>query len=119
MKNLNFRRFFSASIYRTGGSVYEVSYPCIHVIYFQACFDVREGSVFWEKMNIAADLQNTNIPEWLSTHPSHGNRVELFDFLLPRVSFEYFLLNSFDHYYQILLIFKAIYYHATNSLAKA
>ena len=70
---------------------------------------MREGSVFWEKMNIAADLQNTNIPEWLSTHPSHGNRVELFDFLLPRVNFECFFINSVDQNYQILLIFKAIY----------
>lgn len=50
----------------------------------KACYDVREGSVFWGKMDITSDIKNDKLPEWLSTHPSHGNRVELFDFLLPK-----------------------------------
>ena len=53
----------------------------------QACYDVREGSVFWARMylNESITASNENIPEWLSTHPSHQKRVELFDFLVPKV----------------------------------
>nr|KAG5710267.1 hypothetical protein BaRGS_008983 [Batillaria attramentaria] len=54
----------------------------------KACYDVREGSVFWSRMQLMEDATDSedSIPEWLSTHPSHQKRVELLDFLIPRWS---------------------------------
>ena len=66
----------------------------VQIIIFQACYDIREGSVFWSKMDISSDLTADKIPEWISTHPSHENRVELFDFLLPEVNY-YTHFNNF------------------------
>lgn len=53
----------------------------------QACYDVREGSVFWARMNLNETFegQQGHLPEWLSTHPSHQKRSEYIDFLLPKV----------------------------------
>lgn len=54
----------------------------------RACYDVREGSVFWammdldENANELAGADSTQIPEWLSTHPSNWNRAKYFDHLL-------------------------------------
>lgn len=50
----------------------------------KACADVRAGPVFWEQMEIIDQLSGqTTIPEWLSTHPSHQNRVRQLDRLVP------------------------------------
>nr|CAD7447587.1 unnamed protein product [Timema bartmani] len=50
----------------------------------KACFDVREAIVFWEKMRqLTISGDEENVAEWLSTHPSHENRVEVFKKLMP------------------------------------
>lgn len=50
----------------------------------KACYDVREGYNFWKLMRFSEQLQGSEIPEWLSTHPSNVNRQELIDHLLPK-----------------------------------
>uniref|UniRef100_A0A8C0LY34 Metalloendopeptidase OMA1, mitochondrial n=1 Tax=Canis lupus familiaris TaxID=9615 RepID=A0A8C0LY34_CANLF len=51
----------------------------------KACVDVRASSVFWQQMEFADSLQGyPKLPEWLSTHPSHGNRAERLDRLIPQ-----------------------------------
>ncbi|NXO03859.1 OMA1 Metalloendopeptidase, partial [Rhinopomastus cyanomelas] len=50
----------------------------------KACVDVRASSVFWQQMELAEALHGQpKLPEWLSTHPSHENRVEHLDQLIP------------------------------------
>ncbi|XP_016340104.1 metalloendopeptidase OMA1, mitochondrial isoform X1 [Sinocyclocheilus anshuiensis] len=50
----------------------------------KACADVRAGPVFWQQMEIYDQLRGEpTIPEWLSTHPSHQNRVRQLDRLVP------------------------------------
>ncbi|XP_078526109.1 metalloendopeptidase OMA1, mitochondrial isoform X2 [Lissotriton helveticus] len=50
----------------------------------EACVDVRSGPVFWQQMDLFATLEGSpQIPEWLSTHPSHENRAEHLYRLLP------------------------------------
>ncbi|XP_010608777.1 metalloendopeptidase OMA1, mitochondrial [Fukomys damarensis] len=50
----------------------------------KACVDVRASSVFWQQMEITDILHgHPKLPEWLSTHPSHGNRAEHLDSLIP------------------------------------
>ncbi|XP_036112040.1 metalloendopeptidase OMA1, mitochondrial [Molossus molossus] len=50
----------------------------------KACVDVRASAVFWQQMELADALSgHPKLPEWLSTHPSHGNRVEHLDRLIP------------------------------------
>ncbi|XP_030626578.1 metalloendopeptidase OMA1, mitochondrial [Chanos chanos] len=50
----------------------------------KACADVRAGPVFWQQMEISDQLRGEpTIPEWLSTHPSHRNRVTQLDRLVP------------------------------------
>lgn len=77
-----------------------ISYPLGCVLYylrslvlntfpfsFQACVDVRASSVFWQQMELAETIQGQpKLPEWLSTHPSHENRAEHLDRLIPEVS---------------------------------
>lgn len=49
--------------------------------------DVRASSVFWQQMELAETIQGQpKLPEWLSTHPSHENRAEHLDRLIPEVS---------------------------------
>ncbi|MBZ3880463.1 Metalloendopeptidase OMA1, mitochondrial [Sciurus carolinensis] len=51
----------------------------------KACVDVRASSVFWQQMEFADSLHgHPKLPEWLSTHPSHGNRAEHLDKLIPQ-----------------------------------
>nr|XP_030726162.1 metalloendopeptidase OMA1, mitochondrial isoform X2 [Globicephala melas] len=51
----------------------------------KACVDVRASSVFWQQMEFAESLHGLpKLPEWLSTHPSHGNRAEHLDRLIPQ-----------------------------------
>ncbi|XP_023370888.1 metalloendopeptidase OMA1, mitochondrial isoform X2 [Otolemur garnettii] len=51
----------------------------------KACVDVRASSVFWQQMDFADSLHgHPKLPEWLSTHPSHGNRAEYLDRLIPQ-----------------------------------
>ncbi|XP_032864716.2 metalloendopeptidase OMA1, mitochondrial isoform X2 [Tyto alba] len=52
----------------------------------KACVDVRASSVFWQQMELAESIQGQpKLPEWLSTHPSHENRAEHLDRLIPEV----------------------------------
>nr|XP_033771665.1 metalloendopeptidase OMA1, mitochondrial isoform X2 [Geotrypetes seraphini] len=46
----------------------------------KACVDVRASSVFWHQMEASGQPQ---LPEWVSTHPSHGRRAEHLDRLIP------------------------------------
>lgn len=56
------------------------------VYYLQACADVRAGPVFWQQMELRDQLSGEpTLPEWLSTHPSHRNRVAQLDRLIPEV----------------------------------
>ncbi|KAM9688588.1 metalloendopeptidase OMA1, mitochondrial isoform 3-T7 [Trichechus inunguis] len=51
----------------------------------KACVDVRASSVFWQQMEFADRLYgHPKLPEWLSTHPSHENRAEHLDRLIPQ-----------------------------------
>lgn len=51
----------------------------------KACVDVRASSVFWQQMEFSERLHGyPKLPEWLSTHPSHGNRAEHLDRLIPQ-----------------------------------
>ncbi|XP_052572122.1 metalloendopeptidase OMA1, mitochondrial isoform X1 [Peromyscus californicus insignis] len=51
----------------------------------KACVDVRASSVFWQQMEFSESLHgHPKLPEWLSTHPSHGNRAEHLDRLIPQ-----------------------------------
>ncbi|XP_073936092.1 metalloendopeptidase OMA1, mitochondrial isoform X3 [Castor canadensis] len=51
----------------------------------KACVDVRASSVFWQQMEFAESFHgHPKLPEWLSTHPSHGNRAEHLDRLIPQ-----------------------------------
>jgi Zn-dependent protease with chaperone function len=57
----------------------------------QACYDIREGSVFWLRMELNEDAselkgeERDSIPEFFTTHPSHKKRVQFFDHLIPQV----------------------------------
>ncbi|XP_008829247.1 metalloendopeptidase OMA1, mitochondrial [Nannospalax galili] len=51
----------------------------------KACVDIRASSVFWQQMEFAERLHGyPKLPEWLSTHPSHGHRAEHLDRLIPQ-----------------------------------
>ncbi|GAB1288686.1 Metalloendopeptidase OMA1, mitochondrial [Apodemus speciosus] len=74
----------------SGDVIYLIAYlvsnktpgPCLPV---QACVDVRASSVFWQQMEFSESLLGyPKLPEWLSTHPSHGNRAEYLDRLIPQ-----------------------------------
>eukprot|EP00105_Crassostrea_gigas_P019900 XP_011438536.1 PREDICTED: metalloendopeptidase OMA1, mitochondrial-like [Crassostrea gigas] len=52
----------------------------------KACFDVREASVVWSMMQVKDTVEGNSIPEFMSTHPSNETRVELIDFLIPRMT---------------------------------
>ena len=48
----------------------------------EAGYDPREAVAFWQRMQEAAGGQEG--PSWLSTHPSHGDRIERLKELLPK-----------------------------------
>ncbi|XP_034035101.1 metalloendopeptidase OMA1, mitochondrial [Thalassophryne amazonica] len=51
----------------------------------KACADVRAGPVFWQQMEMRDQLSGgPAIPEWLSTHPSHRNRLAQLYRLIPQ-----------------------------------
>ena len=58
----------------------------------KACYDVRESSAFWNKWALHSQLaddsdsDNSDIPQWLSTHPNHENRAKRLDGMIPAVS---------------------------------
>jgi len=52
----------------------------------RAGYDPRESIAFWERMSQVGGAQP---PEFLSTHPSHGTRVEDLKSFLPRAMEEY------------------------------
>ncbi|XP_072505727.1 metalloendopeptidase OMA1, mitochondrial isoform X2 [Notamacropus eugenii] len=59
----------------------------------KACVDVRASSVFWQQLEFADRiLGEPKLPEWLSTHPSHENRAEHLERLIPQKGFGDFSL---------------------------
>ena len=52
----------------------------------RAGYDPRESVAFWERMSEAGGNQP---PEFMSTHPSHGTRIEQLRALLPKAMIEY------------------------------
>jgi len=59
----------------------------IGLIYMaRAGFDPRESIAFWERM---AGTGGNQPPEFLSTHPSHGTRIERLKELMPKAMAEY------------------------------
>jgi predicted Zn-dependent protease len=52
----------------------------------RAGYDPRESITFWQRMNETGGSQP---PEFLSTHPSHGHRIEDLKAFLPRAMQEY------------------------------
>ena len=54
----------------------------------KACFDIREAPAFWAKMELIdkmnEELNGSDIPEFLSTHPSSSNRSKHLSDLLPK-----------------------------------
>lgn len=68
---------------------------CVCVCPSQACADVRAGPVFWQQMEMRDQLSGEPaVPEWLSTHPSHRNRVTQLDRLIPQVQTHAIMLIS-------------------------
>ncbi|KAI1126333.1 peptidase family M48-domain-containing protein [Nemania abortiva] len=47
----------------------------------EACYDPREALGFWERMRRA---QQEEPPEWMSTHPSHSNRIQKIQEWMPK-----------------------------------
>lgn len=60
------------------------SYDLRLIFLLKACFDVREASVFWNKLAFLeeVDYLGTQL-ELLSTHPSHQKRSTAIDELIP------------------------------------
>lgn len=52
----------------------------------RAGYDPREALSFWERMDAASSQQP---PEFVSTHPSHGSRIERLRQMMPRAVAEY------------------------------
>lgn len=53
----------------------------------KACYDVRESSRFWQTMAVYGEQSPDDAsqpPEWLSTHPSHENRADRLDAIIPQ-----------------------------------
>ncbi|KAJ0065291.1 hypothetical protein NL108_007007 [Boleophthalmus pectinirostris] len=51
----------------------------------KACADVRAGPVFWQQMEMRDRLMGEpELPQWLSSHPSHKNRYTHMDRLVPQ-----------------------------------
>ncbi|KAI1159232.1 peptidase family M48-domain-containing protein [Nemania serpens] len=47
----------------------------------EACYDPREALGFWERMK---RMQQEEPPEWMSTHPSHSNRIQKIQEWMPQ-----------------------------------
>jgi predicted Zn-dependent protease len=59
----------------------------IGLIYMaRAGYDPQESIRFWERMEQRAEAQP---PEFLSTHPSHGNRIQQLESWMPQALQEY------------------------------
>ena len=50
----------------------------------KSCFDVRQAPVFWAKMQFVNEAkEDIEVPEFLSTHPSHESREKNLSALMP------------------------------------
>ncbi|KAJ8120051.1 hypothetical protein ONZ43_g3139 [Nemania bipapillata] len=47
----------------------------------EACYDPREALGFWERLK---QKQQEEPPEWMSTHPSHDNRIQKIQEWMPK-----------------------------------
>jgi len=51
----------------------------------KACYDVRESSTFWRKMQVYSKMKKEEeIPEFISTHPSNESRSDQLDKIIPK-----------------------------------
>lgn len=50
----------------------------------KACFDVRESPMLWRRLALSRNTNETELPTWLSTHPTHDARAEKLEGLLPK-----------------------------------
>ncbi|XP_070259456.1 metalloendopeptidase OMA1, mitochondrial isoform X2 [Myotis yumanensis] len=81
--------FVFTGLFNAVANVHQLAFILGHeiahvVLEHAACVDVRSSSVFWQQLELADTLSgHPNVPQWLSTHPSHGNRVEQLDRLIP------------------------------------
>jgi metalloendopeptidase OMA1, mitochondrial len=57
----------------------------------KACFDVRESVSFWQRMNLVSEYEGdvtAQVPEFLSTHPTHESRAQQLEKSIPEVRFQ-------------------------------
>lgn len=70
------------------GRDHEVEADQMGLLYMaRAGYDPREAVPFWERMGKAAG--NGQPPEFMSTHPSHGTRIQNLEAFMPRAIEEY------------------------------
>ena len=61
----------------------------VDFISYQACFDVRESPKLWRQLSLAKNNNDeAESPTWLSSHPTHKDRAEKLEGLLPKVKVE-------------------------------
>jgi predicted Zn-dependent protease len=69
------------------GRDHEIEADAMGLIYMaRAGYDPNEAVAFWQRMEEHSEGQP---PEWMSTHPSHGTRIERLRQLMPRALEEY------------------------------
>ena len=74
------------------GRQHESEADHIGLIYMaRAGYDPRESIRFWERMEESGKAQP---PEFLSTHPSHGHRIQQFQAWMPEAMAEYQKANA-------------------------
>ena len=54
------------------------------LIMAKSCYDPDEAVKLWERMQIYAEQQKNDIPQFLSTHPSNRNRIKKIAGWLPQ-----------------------------------
>jgi predicted Zn-dependent protease len=52
----------------------------------RAGYDPRESVAFWQRMS---EANQSGAPEFMSTHPSHGTRIEQLHAWMPKAIAEY------------------------------
>lgn len=79
-------RFTPVSNIRKLISPYIIFQVLIYFLHSQACFDVRESPRFWRRLAITQkEMDKPELIKWLSTHPTHSDRADNLEALLPQV----------------------------------
>ena len=56
---------------------------------YQTCFDVQESPKLWRQLALSEKNDDeAESPTWLSSHPTHNDRAEKLEGLLPKVKVE-------------------------------